>query len=100
LKLKEPIGLADGRKLVTLADVRQVILELPETFQQKPCWIATAELLLQAAGEGVDRARLQLYLLQALASERMLASQMRATNKKPRRAKPQRGEKRAMARSD
>jgi hypothetical protein len=46
--LLRPIRLEDGRTIRTLADARDVILQLPEKKLRRPQWQALAGLLLSA----------------------------------------------------
>ena len=48
-KLKNPITLADGRRIRSLADARGIILALPEGHLADAHWQHAAELLLTAA---------------------------------------------------
>jgi hypothetical protein len=51
-KLPKSLHLTDGRTLTTLAQARDMLLELPERDQAHPHWMSAGELLLQAAYRG------------------------------------------------
>lgn len=48
-KLPRPIGVKDGTKLGTLADVRAFVLDQPDHIQERQGWQRAAELLISAA---------------------------------------------------
>jgi hypothetical protein len=72
-RLKPPLALKNGRRLVTLKDAAEVLLDLPEIQQQWPVWVYVAELLRQAA-EGQQAAfdAVDLLVYIALQQSRML----------------------------
>ena len=49
MELARPIGVKGGRKLETLADVRDFILEEPDYIQTRQSWQRAAKLLIEAA---------------------------------------------------
>jgi hypothetical protein len=51
-KLSEPIKLRDCRELVTLMDVGNLMLELPELSRVRPSWQHAGELLMEGATSG------------------------------------------------
>ena len=51
-KLARPIGVKDGTKLNSLANVRDFILEQPDYIQERQSWQRAAELLIEAAEDG------------------------------------------------
>jgi len=48
----DPIGLRGGRKLRTLQEAADFIMQLPETEQQEPRWQTAIEMLINAAETG------------------------------------------------
>jgi len=48
----EPIGLRGGRKLRTLKEAADFIMQLPKTEQQEPRWQTAIEMLINAAETG------------------------------------------------
>ena len=48
----DPIGLRGGRKLRTLQEAADFILNLPEAEQQEPRWQTAIEMLINAAETG------------------------------------------------
>jgi len=69
-KLKARIALDDGRRLVTLADVRALMMALPERHLANGHWLHAGELLLKAAEPDATKADLD-------AAERQLAVALR-----------------------
>ena len=51
-KLPTRLHLNDGRTLTTLADARDLMLDLPKVDQAYPHWQRAGDLLLQAAYRG------------------------------------------------
>jgi len=51
-RLPKSLRLNDGRTLSTLAEARDLLLDLPPLDQAHPQWIDAGELLLQAAYRG------------------------------------------------
>jgi hypothetical protein len=49
---EDPIRLRDGRKLITLQDAANYIMELSAKVQQRECWQVAAENLINAAEIG------------------------------------------------
>lgn len=69
-RFREPVPLADGRKLLTLHDARSYILDLAKSDQKNSKWETAAEALLHAAEHGgawLDLARIGM--MQALNTE-------------------------------
>jgi hypothetical protein len=48
-KLTPPIGLKDDRRLETLADVRELMLSMPESHLRNGHWVYAGQLLMAAA---------------------------------------------------
>jgi hypothetical protein len=63
-KLERPIVLTDGWTLLTLADVRDFILDEPEDIQERQSWQRAAGLLMSAAEDasGIEAATKQVRL--------------------------------------
>jgi hypothetical protein len=67
-RLSQSIIMRDGKRLVTLADARTVVLALPAADQERATWKAAARLLIAAAEQGGDitaateQVRLALFL--------------------------------------
>jgi len=77
-KLKAPIALDDGRRLVTLADARALMIGLPELHLQNGPWQAAAALLLRAAkGKAASMEELQRQLEIAVKAEGLVLGQRR-----------------------
>ena len=59
-----PITARDGRAVATLSDARALILNLPNTIQNRAHWLFAAGLLLRADESGsdsdIERATLQI----------------------------------------
>ena len=53
-KLSRPIELNNGTRFLTLADVRDFILDEPEHIQERIFWQHAAQLLIDAADGGGD----------------------------------------------
>jgi hypothetical protein len=73
-KLRDSIMLRDGRRLATLADVQQLMSELPDDRHADPRWRLT-ETILASADSDPSRARLRSLeelLCRALAWDHML----------------------------
>jgi hypothetical protein len=69
------IGLSDGRALTTLADARNLILELPERRQANDRWQYASELLMKVArgsATGLDLAGVAAQLKIALDAEGLI----------------------------
>jgi hypothetical protein len=49
-RLRVPITLKDGTRLITLSDARQLIMSLPELHVRNPDWQLAGDLLLAASG--------------------------------------------------
>jgi hypothetical protein len=47
--LSRPLRLNDGHKLITLDDVAEFVLALPDGHLHKACWDVAIELLIDAA---------------------------------------------------
>jgi hypothetical protein len=71
LPLRRPVHIRRWRKLKTLADVRDFILNLPEGKQKSSTWTAVSAALLQAAQRG-DTTRATIALETAMMMERNL----------------------------
>jgi hypothetical protein len=72
-KLTPPIQLKDGRQLETLADVRKLMLALPESRLQNGHWVYAGELLMAAATrKGVSLHDVQPQLSIALKAEGLI----------------------------
>jgi hypothetical protein len=80
-----PLTLTDGRKLVTLADVRDFIALLPEMHQRHPYWEHATDLLYEAAhtGKNNDIGEARRYVSRALKAEGLLPSLEEATSSAP-----------------
>jgi hypothetical protein len=62
-KLRVPITLKDGTRLITLSDARKLILSLPDLHDRNPDWQLAGDLLLAAsAGDetALDKVGIQL----------------------------------------
>jgi hypothetical protein len=69
-KLTPPIQLKDDRTLETVADVRELMLTLPERHLRNGHWVFANRLLMAAAtGKGVSMHDLQQQLSIALKAE-------------------------------
>jgi hypothetical protein len=53
-KLAWPVTVRDGEAVATLSDARRLILNLPDSIQQRVTWQGAAEVLLMAAESGSD----------------------------------------------
>jgi hypothetical protein len=72
--LREPIKLKDGRRLGKLADVHELLDELPTGRKQDGHWQLTERLLDEAAKDSTNLPlrRLQEQLCRALAFDKMI----------------------------
>jgi hypothetical protein len=48
----DPIGLPGGRRLRTLQEAANYVMQLPEAEQQEPRWQSAVEMLINAAETG------------------------------------------------
>ena len=72
-KLKAPIELDDGRRLVTAADARSLMIGLPEDHLHSSHWQAAGTLLMRAVTKkSVSMDELQSQLLIAIRAEGLL----------------------------
>lgn len=73
-RLREPITLKDGRLMVKLADVHELISELPAGRAQSAHWRLTASILEDAAKDSSHAKLRSLHgqLIRALAFDRLL----------------------------
>ena len=72
--LREPIRLKDGRSLVRLTDIHELIVELPADRRWSDHW-RVAETLVETAARDSTHANLkslQAQLMRALAFDRMI----------------------------
>jgi hypothetical protein len=57
--LPREVFLQDGRRIITLADARQVILDLPTRRQETQAWLEAGRLLLAASHRVASRVDLE-----------------------------------------
>jgi hypothetical protein len=73
-KLSEPIGLKDGRKIISLGDAREMMLSIPIASRRDVKWRYLADLLKEAAADNSygSRVDLEKQLIVALKTEGLL----------------------------
>jgi hypothetical protein len=72
-KLTPPVELEDGRRLETLADVRELMLSMSESHLRNGHWVYAGQLLMAAATDkGVSMHDVQQQLAVALKAEGLI----------------------------
>jgi len=64
--LSEPIVLKDGRRVTTLAEVRELIVSIPPRYRQGAGWRYLGEFLGEAADDRATVAEVEEMLLKGL----------------------------------